>query len=306
MEFLFAVLLAIIFSTPLLFTLYIKISIKFPQVLRNDRNKPEKKTVPTSGGFILLPTTTCIFVAFLGDLGISFALAVLIAGFIGLIDDIKGVGTWIKVPLMMLPSLPIIAFFSFGRCQIDIPWPLSIFPFVLLIPLITSFFSNAFNIISGYDGMSPGIGVIQLGALGTLAVLANNMVLSSVAMLCLLSIGTLLLFNWFPSRVFPGNSGTFIIGTLVALLFIYGGFWIPLIILFLPHILEFLLKIRFRGRTEVFGTVDEIGFITYHGRPKSVIHFLIMCGRWTEAEVSTAFLGLEVMLSLLVVLLVFF
>ncbi|MEM3494072.1 MAG: hypothetical protein QXD15_06925 [Thermoplasmata archaeon] len=306
MELLIPVLLLLIFSTPVLLAVYIKISRKFHKLLRIDRNKVEKRGVPTAGGFFLLPVISCAPALLLGNFGISLALGVIVAGFIGLVDDLKGTGIWIKVPLMMVPSLPLIVFWAMGSYQVEVPWILAWVPFWLLLPLLTSFFSNGFNIISGYDGLSTGIGAIQIGTLGVLALLANDLVLASLALVCLLPVTTLLLFNWYPSKVFPGNSGTFIIGTVGPLLFIYGGFWLPLIILFLPHICEFLLKVRFRGKTEVFGEVDHAGSINYKGKPKSVVHLLLRRGRWMEVEVTEAFLSLEVMLALIAVALVLF
>ncbi|MCX8173042.1 MAG: hypothetical protein N3F63_00315 [Thermoplasmata archaeon] len=303
MEFLFALCLGLTFSTPFLLGVYIRNARKFPELLRVDRNKPERKAVPTGGGIFLLPAITCILATLLGNFGISLGLAILIAGFIGLIDDIKGTGIWVKVPLMMLPSIPLIVYCVSGNWTVSPPWILAVVPFVFLLPFITSFFSNAFNIISGYDGLSPGIGVVQLGTLASLAFLVNNMVMGSAALLCLLIAGILLLFNWYPSQVFPGNSGTFITGTLVPLLFIYGGFWLSLIILFIPHICEFLFKLRFRGKTEVFGVVDREGFITWRGKPKSIIHFLIGRGRLKEQDITMAFLGLEVLLATLALVL---
>lgn len=305
MDILIAVLLIMMSSTPLLLAVYTKKARMFPNVLRADKNKLEKKTVPTSGGIFLLPAITCILATLLGEFGIALAFAVLIAGFIGLADDLKGTGIWIKVPLMMLPSLPLIIFWVAGEYKIDVPWFLTIFPFIFLLPFITSFFSNAFNIISGYDGLSTGIGAIHLGVLGVLSFVSNNMILCSVALLCLICVGTLLLFNWYPSLVFPGNSGTFIIGIFVPLLFIYGGFWFQLIILFLPHTCEFLLKLRFKGRTDVFGSLDSDGYITYMGKPKSIIHFLLRRGRWKELDVTITFLGLEGVLAVIAVALVF-
>ncbi|MEM3397379.1 MAG: hypothetical protein QW620_08310 [Thermoplasmata archaeon] len=305
MESLIAVLLFIIFSTPLLLAIYTANASRFQTILRADKNKLENKRVPTAGGIFLLPAIICILATLIGDFGVALALAVLVAGAIGLADDLKGSGIWLKVPLMMLPSLPLIIFWVAGEYKIEVPWFLSLFPLILLLPFITSFFSNAFNIISGYDGLSMGIGVIQLGTLGVLAFLANNMALCSVALLSLLVLGTLLLFNWYPSIVFPGNSGTFIVGTLMPLLFIYGGFWLPLMFLYIPHICEFLFKLRFGGRTDVFGSVDAEGLITYSGKPKSVIHLLLIKGRWKELDVTTTFLGLEGVFAVIALALVF-
>jgi len=293
-----AVLLFLLLGTPLMLAIYVRYSSGLERLQRIDRNKEGKRKVPTSGGIFLLPVLCLTQALLLGNFGLALAFALLIAGLIGLIDDLKGTGVWIKVPLMMLPSLPFLLFHSLGKLSLPLPFFLNLFPLFLLLPLLSSFFSNAFNIISGYDGLSPGIALIQLGLLSALAFLNANFLLCTAGMLSLLSTTALFYLNSYPSKILPGNSGTFLLGTLIPFLFIYGGFWLPLIILFLPHIAEFLFKLRYKGKTEVFGVLKN-GFITYQGKPKSIVHFLLRIRYWKEEEITYSLLAIEFLLALL-------
>ncbi|MGC8913371.1 MAG: hypothetical protein ACP5JR_07860 [Thermoplasmata archaeon] len=298
MEFPCLLVLAMEMLTPLLLLFFIQNACHTHLLIRIDRNKKNAPMVPTSSGIFLLPAVISFLPVFLGNFGSAIAIAVLIAGLIGLVDDLKGVGIWVKVPLMMLPSIPVILYLSIFENEISNPPFLAFVPIVFLAPFITSFFSNAFNILSGYDGLSTGIGVIQIGVLASLAFISGKIELLAASLLLLPPLSTIFIFNWFPAKLFPGNSGTFITGTLTALLFVYGNFWLALFVVFIPHIAEFVMKLRFRGNSEVFGTIDENGKITYSGKPKSIVHFLLLRRHWLEFEISSIFLCIEFVLGL--------
>ena len=69
-------------------------------------------------------------------------------------------------------------------------------------------------------------------------------------------VGSLIAFyfyNHFPAKVFPGDSLTLTIGALIAGMAILGNFEKIAVIVFIPYIIEMVLKIRGKLKKESFG-----------------------------------------------------
>jgi UDP-N-acetylglucosamine--dolichyl-phosphate N-acetylglucosaminephosphotransferase len=65
-----------------------------------------------------------------------------------------------------------------------------------------------------------------------------------------------LVFNRYPARIFPGDSLTYTIGALIAVVAILGNMERVAFILFIPYFIEFFLKARTRFQAESFGVPD--------------------------------------------------
>jgi len=110
-------------------------------------------------------------------------------------------------------------------------------------------FTNAINLTDGLDGLAGSISVIILSGLLYIGLLHDDYFLIS---LTILSIGPLLVFlyfNWYPAKVFMGDSGSLFLGFFIALLSIYALKYVtPSSILFLAAIplLDTLIVMRRR------------------------------------------------------------
>jgi UDP-GlcNAc:undecaprenyl-phosphate/decaprenyl-phosphate GlcNAc-1-phosphate transferase len=144
---------------------------------------------------------------------------------IGLLDDIRGVSPALKLIAQTAAALIVI---SFGF-RIDVVGfvPGSQFELGLFAVPVTILWlvgvSNAFNLIDGLDGLAGGVGVIALIAISaSAAALGNSYVpLQSIALA-----GALIGFlrhNWPPARIFMGDSGSLVVGFLLAFLAIKGS-----------------------------------------------------------------------------------
>ena len=87
---------------------------------------------------------------------------------------------------------------------------LSFFTYVVLV--------NAFNLIDGVDGLAGGIGLIACLVYGTWLILAGDVALSLLAFVLAGALLGFLVFNLHPARIFMGDSGSLIIGAIVAVL----------------------------------------------------------------------------------------
>ncbi|MAO22514.1 MAG: hypothetical protein CMJ25_17340 [Phycisphaerae bacterium] len=137
---------------------------------------------------------------------------------LGLIDDRRPMGPWLKLVIMLVPGLIFAVFFDTRLMTlldgyVGGPW-LSILITVLWFTAII----NAMNFIDNMDGLSGGIAVIA-GTMLLIATLLNGQWF--VAAICALLVGSVLgflVFNFPPAKIFMGDSGSLIIGLLLAFL----------------------------------------------------------------------------------------
>lgn len=254
---------------------------KLNNYMVKDMNKYEKNLVPLSGGvpFILSFMASVLFYVFLKvfylqtETNLVFILALLLttmlAGFIGFLDDfvlkktIKSVGlkAWQKPLLTLMAALPLAAVNSgnstmvlplFGTVNFGIIYP------IFLIPIAIMIASNAFNILAGYNGLEGGMGVIMLTTLGVISWFNGTLWLSLISFISVAGLMAYMIFNWCPSRIFPGDSLTYTLGALVASIAILGNMETVAIILFLPYVLDALFLLRAGTiNIEAFGIPDK-------------------------------------------------
>ena len=87
-------------------------------------------------------------------------------------------------------------------------WPVTVLWFVVV--------TNAFNLIDGLDGLASGLAVIVLGAFAWLAWQSGAMLAFAVAMSTVAMLLVFLRHNWFPARVYLGDSGSLLLGSFLA------------------------------------------------------------------------------------------
>ena len=104
---------------------------------------------------------------------------------------------------------------------------------------------STFNFLAGYNGLEASQGIIILSALAFVTYITKNAWLSLIALFMVASLIAFYIFNKYPAKVFPGDSGTLLIGGSIACIIILTQ-RIELIFLtvlfFLPHFVDFLLK----------------------------------------------------------------
>lgn len=254
---------------------WIKIAKK-NELVGNDMNKYVKKPVAESGGIAVMISIilTILLYIFFKTFIIKtemhfveiliFSICLLLAALIGFVDDMLGWKKGLRPYQKMLMSLPVaiplmvinagqsIMFLPFiGSVDFGILYPLLIIPIGVLGAV------NGVNILAGYNGLETGLGVIIIGTLGVVALLQNSLWLALIAAIIVFSLLGFLIFNKFPARVFPGDSLTYSIGAMIALFAILGNMEKIALILFVPFILEGILKARSKFKAENWGKVNK-------------------------------------------------
>ena len=189
-----------------------------------------KQIVPTLGGIAIYTGFRISQIISLDSYNVNelryMSLAVLVMFIVGLKDDIVGVSARSKLAIQVAMAFYLVYFGNyyftnlhgiFGIYQIDyvVGTLLSIIAIVGII--------NSINLIDGIDGLSSGIGILISVVFGILFLNNGDYI---YAMTCFCLTGSLIaffLYNVFGSsnKIFMGDTGSLILGTIVALLVIH-------------------------------------------------------------------------------------
>lgn len=182
-----------------------------------------------------------------------FALTalLLLAAFLGFLDDIlgwkRGLPRWQRVVFMAPISLPLVVIKA-GKSRMALPL-VGVVDLGLLYPLVAVPVgvlgaANAFNMIAGLNGLEAGMALILLSGLAAYAHIHGVFFVEHAALVMAAAVAGFLLYNWYPARVFPGNSFTYAVGAYYASLAIIGDMEKFALALFAPYFVEFALFVR--------------------------------------------------------------
>ncbi len=254
---------------------------KHSGLVGKDMHKLDKREVAEIGGipvlfgFILgllsyIALSTYYFKNVSRSLQIMALLSsILIIALMGLIDDILGwkigLRQYQKPIFTLLGALPIIVI-NAGHSRMVLPFigPIDfglLYPF-LLIPIGIVGASNGFNMIGGYNGLESGLGIIILSTLGFIAWSSGVAWIAVVALAMVFALLAFYIFNKHPAKIFPGNMLTYSIGTLIACIAILANIEKAALILFIPYLIEFFLKLRGLMQKESFGSLNPDGSLS--------------------------------------------
>lgn len=192
----------------------------------------KERAIPRAGGlavFISLFLTILIFTPMLGILGSLIILLI-----VGILDDkYRHLSPYLRlisqffaaaVVVLMGMSINFITNPLGGILHLDN---------IILLPQISAvlwivWVMNMINWSKGVDGQMPGIVTVAAFILGLLSIKLNMQDPSQaeVARLAFITAGSslgLLIFNWYPAKIFPGFSGSTILGFMLAVLAILSG-----------------------------------------------------------------------------------
>ncbi|MGC8812712.1 MAG: MraY family glycosyltransferase [Candidatus Aenigmatarchaeota archaeon] len=314
---LFLLIVSTSFVTTFFLTKFWMKLAKKSKLVGKDLNKYSKPKVPEAGGiaFVIGTTFALLLYIFIKTFYLfsttnlveilAILLTLLLAGFVGFIDDIlgwkKGLSQWQK-PLLTIPiAIPLMVINAgystmsipfFGEVDFGILYPL------LIVPIGIVGAANGFNMLAGYNGLEASMGVLILSMLGIFAWLSNSLWVATISFSAVFSLIAFLIFNKYPAKVFPGNTLTYSLGALIACIAITGNMEKVAVFLFIPYFLEFLIKAKNRFKTECFGIPQKDGRLKAPEKIGSLTHVLLKFVR-SERGVVFSVLLIEVFLAFL-------
>ena len=256
-------------------------SAKAANLVGEDMNKPGHQNLPRSGGIVVAVVICFALLSYIALKTFSllgtpsthvievFAISatVLLAAFIGFIDDVlgwkEGLSQMQKVLLTIPIALPLTVI-NAGQSVMQLPFVGNvdfgiIYP-LLIVPLGIIGATNGFNVLAGYNGLEVGMGAVFFAVFGFTGLLVGRLWITFIAFTAFACLLAFLAFNWYPGKVFPGNSFSYSIGALIATLAILGNMERIAVWLFILYFLKFALYLR--GRF-----VDKMGDVQAYAKP---------------------------------------
>jgi UDP-N-acetylglucosamine--dolichyl-phosphate N-acetylglucosaminephosphotransferase len=219
-------------------------------------------------------------------------LSILLAAFLGFLDDVFDIRWRHKLPIPLIASIPLlfVYFVEGGNTHVVVPkiWKLrsvvgevvDLGPlYYVYMSMLSTFCTNSINILAGLNGLEAaqaliiaisvalndilylpwpftfqinlGIldisvrlgGVWQAGFAYGSKELVDRHLMSLYFMLPLIAICIAFLhYNWYPARVFPGDTLCYFAGMTFAVVGILGHFSKTLLLFFTPQIFNFILS----------------------------------------------------------------
>lgn len=312
--FLVAMVLTVIF-TPWVRRLALKVGA-YVDVQRERRERDIHKDItPTMGGLAIFLS---FFITSFFAIGINKSLIGIILGSLviltaGIIDDICELSP-LKKLFWQLASAIILIIFGFYPSVITNPFgaepiyldkinlSFALFGKSLIIPIFSIIFTilwvmileNAINFLDGLDGLASGVSGIA--ALVLFGIAAESIILTKpqTAIMALIFAGAIFGFlphNFYPARIFLGDTGSMFLGYMLAVISLLKAAKIPTAIIVLGFpILDLVWAIvrrSFKGKLPINADRGHFHHLLVDiglSQPQAVIILYIICGTFGLAS----------------------
>lgn len=289
---------------------------KSRNIVGKDINKKDKPEVPSLGGIgIIAGFIAGVFSLLILDPGSerivsAILMSSLLIAFLGLLDDFLNLRQSVRAFTPIFAAVPL-SLYSLGHSIISVPFlgqvNFGIYFYIFVIPIALTITSNAFNMLEGLNGLGTGLGLIMSLALAYIGIVKSGLedteVAGEVALILSFSLLAFLYYNKYPAKIFIGNVGTYFIGSVIGSIGIVGYMYTALTILYIPYVIEFVLKARTRFKGISFGKIGEDGKLYWDSSPNSLTHIVMKLGRFKEYEIVGILWFIEGLFAILAVFL---
>ena len=245
---------------------------------------------------------------------IAIFSTMMLAGIVGIIDDMNGMKQRVKAIIPVFAAIPLMLIQA-GHHEMLIPFVGQIdfgiiYP-LIFIPAAITVVSNAFNILAGYNGLEAGLGFISAIFMGTASYIVGSHLVSVYMFGLAGALLGFLYYNKYPAKIFPGDSGVFIIGSAIATASIVANLEVVGIIVLLPFIINGAMVVYgiliTKGRPrDKFSHINEEGILIppRYSYEISLYFFLERHMKLTEKNLVYVFWSMEIVCGLFAMLLI--
>ena len=231
------------FSVTRLFMPKIIQKLEEADIVGKDIHKSWKPVVAEMGGFgIIFGFVIGMFSGiYMHDI-LAFTLVIvllviLLVGMIGILDDLLALSSRSKFFLLFIAGLPLMW---------AAPPNVGIL-YLTSMPIALSIGSNLTNMLAGLNGIESGLGVISMTSLTIACILLGKYDVTIISMSMLGALLAFLYFNRYPAKIFPGDTGTLIIGATIVCIAFLGRVKLIALIVLMPNIIDAILKFYSAG-----------------------------------------------------------
>jgi UDP-GlcNAc:undecaprenyl-phosphate/decaprenyl-phosphate GlcNAc-1-phosphate transferase len=223
-----------------------KLAYKIRATDRPNNRKVHQTLMPRLGGL-------AIYIAFLAGFILlqpvnPYSTSIIIGSGIivisGILDDIYELSAKLKLMAQIAAAAIIVLYGGLQITFINLPFG-GLFEFgYLSIPFTVLWIigiTNAINLIDGLDGLAAGVSSIALVAISGMAFIMGNLYVVTIGSILLVSTIGFLYHNFYPAKIFMGDTGALFLGFMISVLSLLGfknitfvSFIVPIIILGVP------------------------------------------------------------------------
>lgn len=192
-----------------------------------DRRKLHKVSSPSLGGLPMILTwllTLGIMLPMEELAEIKFFLAgVILVFLLGIRDDVASLNANQKIIIQALAAYLVVHFAGIrlfdlhGFFGVD---GLSQLTSELFSVFVIVALTNSYNLIDGIDGLAGGISLVAFVFLGAWFYHYDYVTFSLMSIILASTIMAFMYFNWYPSKIFMGDTGSMVIGFILSVLII--------------------------------------------------------------------------------------
>lgn len=274
-----AFVLTLIFIPPVIFMVK-----RFRLFDRPNARKEHTIPTPTFGGIaIFAGTITSLIFWFKFNTHpstVTFFISMILLCGVGIMDDLKDLAARYKMiievgmaSLLAVSGIRITSMGGlFGINELNI-----VAQYIITVVAIVGI-TNAFNLIDGIDGLAGGLGFMSLVTLGIFLTISKDLNYAMIAFAFAGALLGFLYFNFNPARIFMGDTGSLVLGFVIAVLCVQlmkvnALYTAPVV----PNIYVFTLGIVL---IPVFDTLRVFGTRIWKGRSpfsadKTHVHHLL-------------------------------
>src|SRR4030095_13725358 len=214
-----AFVLTLIFIPPVIFMVK-----RFKLFDRPNARKEHSVPTPTFGGisiFAGMMVSLLFWFKFNNHPSIiTFFLSMVLLFGVGVMDDLKDLAARYKLvieaglaSLLAVSGIRITSFGGlFGITELHI-----VAQYLITVVTIVGI-TNAFNLIDGIDGLAGGLGFMSLVTLGIFLTISKDLNYAMIAFALAGALLGFLYFNFNPARIFMGDTGSLVLGFIIAVL----------------------------------------------------------------------------------------
>lgn len=284
-----------------------------------DVHKPEKPQVPRPAGPVIMISIAAaeivLFILTMNIAVLAILLTTAIAFLVGYIDDIRVMPGWFKPVALLAAAIPMVVLdiyvgevygeslnLIFGRAYI----PLLYIPLIFVIIPITG---NTINSIDVLNGVASGFLIIaSIPLLASIVIFGSYEVFLTALPMLFASIA-FYRYHKFPSRIFPGDSGTLLLGTMYGAVAIAGSSEIIGVIALLPAVMNsflFLASVKrivehreVKARPTILTDDFKLAASTDSKAPATLVRLIVVDRPLGEREIGYQIFKLAIFTALL-------
>lgn len=271
-----------------------------------DAHKRDRPMIPRPAGPVIMAGIAAaeitLYLLTMNTAVLAVLLSTAIAFAVGYVDDSRVMPGWFKPVALLAAAIPIVVLELFvggvHGDSLNLVFGSAVIP-LLYIPLIFVIIPIAGNTINSIDvlnGVASGFIIIAtIPLLASIAIFGSHEVFLAALPLLFAALA-FYKYHRFPSRIFPGDSGTLLLGTMYGSLAIAGSSEIVGIIALLPAVMNsflFLASVKrivehrqVKARPTILTDDFKLAASTDRAAPATLVRLIVADGPLGEKEVS--------------------